>query len=101
MKVIKDIVKSIREELEDAEKYAWLAIRSKEEHPELADTYTRLANEEIGHANLLHKQAVEIIDKHRRAGHEPPVAMLAVWEWEHERFIEEMAGVRRILEMRN
>ena len=88
MKVIKDIAKNIRE-----------AVRAKAEHPDLAETYHRLANAELEHANLLHKQVVEIIDRHRREGHEAPVAMQAVWEWEHERYMEELAGVKRILEM--
>lgn len=99
MKVIKDIAKNIREELEDAEKYAWAAVRAKAEHPDLAETYHRLANAELEHANLLHKQVVEIIDRHRREGHEAPVAMQAVWDWEHERYMEEVADVKRILEM--
>lgn len=99
MKVIKDIVKNMREEIEDAEKYAWAAVRAKAEHPDLAEVYNRLANAEIEHTGMLHKQAVEIIDKYRRDGHEPPVAMQAVWEWEHERYMEELAGVKRILEM--
>lgn len=99
MKVIKDIVKNMREEIEDAEKYAWAAVRAKAEHPDLAEVYNRLSNAEIEHAGMLHKQAVEIIDKYRRDGHETPVAMQAVWEWEHERYMEELAGVKRILEM--
>jgi len=99
MKIIKDIVKNMREEIEDAEKYAWAAVRAKAEHPDLAEVYNRLSNAEIEHTGMLHKQAVEIIDKYRRDGHEPPVAMQAVWEWEHERYMEELAGVKRILEM--
>ncbi len=99
MKVIKDIAKNVQEEIHDADKYAWLAVRSKADHPELADLYSRLANGEIEHANMLHKQAVDIIERYRREGHEPPVAMKAVWDWEHERYIEEMADVRRVLDM--
>ena len=99
MKIIKEIVKNMRDEIEDAEKYAWAAVRAKAEHPDLAEVYNRLSNAEIEHTGMLHKQAVEIIDKYRRDGHEPPVAMQAVWEWEHERYMEELAGVKRILEM--
>lgn len=99
MKVIKDIVKNINEEIKDADKYAWMAVRAKAEYPELADVYARLANGEIEHSNTLHKQAVDLIEKRRREGSTPPAAMLAVWEWEHERYIEEVAEVKRVLEM--
>lgn len=99
MKLVKEIVKSIREELEDAEKYAWAAVHAKTEHHELADLYARLAGEELDHANMLHKQATEVIEQHKRQGYEAPVAMKAVWDWEHERYMEEYAEIKRILDM--
>ena len=99
MKVIKELANHIREELEDAENYAWLAIHNKADHPALADLYSRLSMAEIDHSNMLHKEAVDIIEKHKRDGHEAPAAMKAVWDWEHEKFMEDLAEVRRLLEL--
>ena len=54
MKEIKELVEHIHEEMEDAEDYIKLALHYKETDSRLADTYARLAQEEIGHADHLH-----------------------------------------------
>ena len=51
----------IEEELKDAEKYIRCANDHKEDYPELADTFYKLSVEEIGHADMLHKQVVNLI----------------------------------------
>lgn len=99
MKEIKELVEHIHEEMEDAEDYIKLALHYKETDSRLADTYARLAQEEIGHADHLHGQAVRIIDAHRAAGHTPPAAMLAVWEWEHKKSIDHKAKVKSMMDM--
>ena len=40
-----------------------------------------------------------MIDQKERSGAEAPASMRAVWEWEHEKQIDEAADVRRLLDM--
>lgn len=99
MKELKEVIRNIYDELEDAEKYAKAAVRVKTAQPELASVYYRLANEEMGHMETLHKQATEMIEAVKRTGREVPVEMRVIWEWEHEKMMDEAADVKRMLEM--
>lgn len=38
-----------------------------------------------------------MIHEHTAKGHEAPVAMQAVWNWEHERMVEETAHIKMLL----
>ena len=98
MKEIKWLVENIREELEDAEKYAKAAAKYKEEDREMSNTLYTLANEELGHMDKLHAQAVRIIRAYKAAGHEAPAAMQAIWDWEHDKVIEHTAKIRALLD---
>lgn len=100
MKLIKCLVEDINEELEGAEHYAKLATQYKDEDRELADVYAKLANVELEHVNALHGQVVRIIKSWKAAnGQEPPAAMQAVWDWEHEKAVDTTARVKTMLEM--
>ena len=72
MKLIEKLTDMIEDELEDAERYAHCALAHKGEQPALADTFFRLSNDEMSHADQLHKQVVDMIAEYRRANGEPP-----------------------------
>lgn len=93
MKEIKILTDHIEEELEDAYTYIKLAHEYKESNPEMADVFYRLSNEEMTHQDMLHKQVKEIIMDYKRQHGEPPVAMEAVYNHLHERFLEKAAKV--------
>lgn len=100
MKVIKHLVEDIEEELEGAEHYAKLATQYKDEDRELADVYAKLANVELDHVNALHGQVVRIIkDWKAKSGEEPPAAMAAVWDYEHQRAIDKSAKIKILLDL--
>ena len=98
MKTIKELAKQIREELHDAEKYAKGALDHKMDCPIAADTYHRLAGEELDHANLLYDAASRVMDKMERETALPEF-MHEVWEWEHEHMLDEAREIRQMLEM--
>lgn len=98
MRIIKELAKRIKEEIHDARWYAKEALEHKEMHQEIADTYIRIAKEEIVHADLLHDKVVALIRK-AAAEKDVPPAMREIWEWQHEEIIEDEAEVKRLIEM--
>lgn len=100
MRIIKKITEQISEELCDAEKYIKCAMNQKSDFPQLADVYYKLSNEELGHANALHDQAVRLIDEwKKKMEKEPPDYMKEMWNEEHDEFIEEMAEIKVMIDM--
>ena len=94
MKVIKYLSEMIEDELEGAEHYAENAIKYKEEMPALAETLFEISTQEMRHVNMLHDKVVEIINRHRAEHGEPPAAMMAIYEWEHNRQIDKAKKVK-------
>ena len=58
-----------------------------------------LSNEEMKHMQMLHNQVVKIIEKYRKENGEPPASMLAVYDYLHEKFIEEAKEVKMMQQM--
>lgn len=99
MRTIAQIVKDIKGELRGAKHYAELANKYKDEDDSLAEMYASMSNQELGHVNTMHAQVVRIINDHRRKHGEPPEAMKAIWDLEHQQMVEEVAEVKRLLEI--
>lgn len=98
MHEIRYFAEGIREELDDAEKYAREAVKHTED-PEDASTYADLSRQELGHANRLHEMALRHIEKAKDAGLHLTEAEKAVWDWEHERMLDRTAHVKTLLSM--
>ena len=99
MKIIKMLSEQIIEEIEGAERYIKDAIKFKEEYPSLAKTLYDISIEEMRHVDLLHGEVVKIIDAYRKEHGEPPETMKAVYEYMHEKHIEEACEVRMYQEL--
>lgn len=94
MKIIETLSGLIEEELQDADKYAQLALTHRADYPELAETFSKLSGEEMQHMNMLHNQAAKIIEKYRRENGEPPAPMAAVYDYLHRKQIKKSAEVK-------
>jgi hypothetical protein len=94
MKIIKDISEMIEEELDGAETYARKAVELRESHPTIARAFDEISLQEMNHVNTLHGEVARLIEQHRKEHGEPPAAMLAVYEFMHERHIAKANVVR-------
>lgn len=95
MKLIKKLEEMIDEEIHDIKKYAKAAIELKEEYPVLAQTLYTISTQEDAHQSMLHNEVVKIIEAYRKKDGEPPAAMMAVYEYVHQKHIEHLAEAHR------
>lgn len=90
---VKELIKDIRCEMRAADKYAREALKHKEEYPELAPVYARIASDKLEHANMLYTAGKDMLEKHGDSG------MKMLWHMEHEFSDEDMMHVKRLLAM--
>ena len=91
MRAIKELVRNISAELDDASAYIDQALKYKDEDRDLAEMYYNLSRGEMEHADQEHNQAVRIIKAYTG---EVPAAMKAVWDYEHERMIDDQTKIK-------
>ena len=99
MKKTKKLMDHIAEEINDAEEYIRDAEACKENDSEVADTYCRLAEEELGHMAMLHKQVTRVIEAYRKTNGSPPAEMQARYDVLHEVYMEHVRKVRMMIQM--
>lgn len=99
MKIIEKLSDMIDEEIGDALKYARCASMYKEENPALADTFIRLAEEEMKHMMMLHGQVVLIIDDYKRKNGEPPETMKIVYDILHRKHIDKATEAKSAISL--
>ena len=94
MKIIKELSEMISDEIQDAKNYADQALKFKAENQNLAETFFKLSQAEMDHMGMLHDQATRIIETYRKEHGEPPAAMMAVYDYLHEKQMDEAAQVK-------
>lgn len=97
MKIIEELSDKIADEIECAEQYARCALMHKEDNPQLAETYYKIASEKMAHMGLLHTQVASIIDDYRKKKGEPPEGMKVLYDILHRKHIEHAAAVKGML----
>lgn len=93
MQIIKVLCEKIECELDDAHKYACLALEYRESCPQTAALFSKLAAEEMAHMDSLHKEVVRNIEQYRQSHEAIPPHMKAVYDYLHERQIRKAEKV--------
>jgi ferritin len=94
MKEMELLADKIAEELNYAERYIRLALEYRDELPAMSKTFYDLSNDEMNHANLLHKQTVQLIDEYRRNHGDPPADMQSIYDYLHKKHMEHAHDIR-------
>lgn len=94
MRVIKEIMEQMHEELEGSGEYIDAALKYKDTDKVLADMYYNMSIQEMKHHDDLHGQVVRMITDYRKEHGEPPKEMQAVYDWEHEKAISKAKEVK-------
>lgn len=98
MRVIRDLVYVIKDELKDARKAANFAAKYKGLDPATAEVFANVAKQKLDSATgALHGRAIALIKAHKASGKETPPVMQAIWDYEHEQLMEDAAEVGVVL----
>lgn len=77
----------------DGDEYIECTCKYKIEDPEAARLMYELSVEELGHSERLHELVVSKIEKYKRENGEPPKEMMALYNYIHEKMIEDKTKV--------
>lgn len=99
MQLIKKLEDIIEDEIHDVKKYAKLAAEVKKDNPSLAQVFYTISTQEDSHQAALHAEVVKMVEAYRREHGQPPAPMMAVYDYLHQKHIEEMAEARRYQEL--
>lgn len=95
MRIIKKMAEQIGNEVDGVLEYAMDALEYKKTRPDLAETYHRIAIQEIQHADLLHAKLVQIVQEAESMnGGDYVVEMKDKWEELHRDIVSKMAKAK-------
>lgn len=94
MKLIKELSEMIEDEIDGAKEYITLALKIRNERPELSKTLFNISNQEMEHMKALHDAVANVIEEYRRTNGSPPESMQAIYDYLHEKHINAAAEVR-------
>jgi len=98
MKKIKELVDWIDDELEGAKCYAEKYVYKKSKGSQWAGTFHQMAEDELKHAEAIHRLAVEEIEQIQTV-FQAPASMEEAWNKSHKEYVEKAAWVRQMLAM--
>lgn len=98
MKILTNLIDKANDTMEEIEWYAEKAHHLKAENKPLADTYIKVAEMHVTIYDMLHTQMVNLIEKEKRDGVQPPKEMLAIWDYEHQKLMKDFQKAKYMIE---
>lgn len=98
MKMLTHLIDKADETMDEIEWYAEKAHHLKSENKPLADAYIKVAEMHITIYGILHDQMVNLIEKYKKEGNEPPREMMAIWSYEHEKLMKEFEQMKYMVD---
>lgn len=98
MKILKHLIEKADDTLEEIEWYAEKAHHLRVDHKALADTYAKIAEMHLSIYSMLHERMVSLIEDQRKTGTPVPAAMMAIWDYEHEKLVKEFAEAKYMVD---
>lgn len=92
MRVIKNMVCLIKEEIHDAEKY-YIEILKTEDRKE-KEVFSTIGLQELEHAMKLHDLVVTLIKEKQAQGVSVPAGMQEIWNMEHVEIVENVSDLK-------
>ena len=99
MEVIKCLSEDIGNTLDIAEHDIKKAFKYKEQHPIAARAFYNKSVALMDTIKLSHDAVVALIEGYRKEKGEPPVSMMAVYDYIHERQISQAAMIKNLQDM--
>lgn len=99
MKIIECISEDIEATLNMAEHNIKKAMKYKEEYPVASRAFYNKSVALMDTIKLQHDAAVALIEGYKKEHGEPPVPMMAIYNYLHERQINQAAGIRTLQDM--
>ena len=99
MRVIKQYIDAIDDELHGAKEYAEKYVEAKvNDDMATANRYKEMASDELKHAMYEHEWAVKKVGELAKL-YTPPVEMQEKWDKSHKEYVEKVAWIRQMLAM--
>jgi ferritin len=99
MRIIKEYVDRINDELDSAKEYSEKYVEYKARgDSSKAGHFKEMASDELKHAMFFHELATEEVERISRV-YTPSVSMQEKWEHDHKRYVEDVAILKQILNM--
>ena len=97
MKMIKNLIEQLDEEIESAKEYAekYVEYKAKGNMPR-ANRYKEMATDELKHTNYIHEMAVQEIEELKKV-YTAPAAMQEKWDKSHTEYVEKVAWIKQML----
>lgn len=99
MLIIKDLEMFMDKKIKMARKTIEFAVKHKQDEPQIAKLFYDISVSEIQDMNAMHTEIANKIQIYRKEHGEPPAAMQAIYDWQHEKQIEEVAEIKAIQAM--
>lgn len=97
MRMIKNLIEQLDEEIEGAKEYAEKYVECKAKgNMTRANRYKEMATDELKHTGYIHEMAVQEIQELKRV-YTAPADMQEKWDKAHAEYVEKVAWIKQML----